>query len=118
MICSVCQSSSFYEDHLGDMCCVVCGTQSQDYIAQSQEIDDAIAFDGEKTVWKSKKKVSRRKKLKGRTQFTNLDYLLACQKCLQLLVEALPLKSDEFSNQVRSFWVNFLFSFTLFHYYY
>jgi hypothetical protein len=28
---------------------------------------------------------------KGRTQFTNLDYLLGFQKCLQLLVEALPL---------------------------
>ena len=90
------------------MCCVIRGTQSQDYIAQSQEIDDhhdaKIAFkknSTEKKLYGNKKEGIQKKETKRITQFTNLDYFFGFQK------------SNEFNDQVRSFWVNFLFSFML-----
>jgi hypothetical protein len=44
MLCTYCNSSEFYEDDHGNYVCKICATQSQDYIAESYEMEDNQGF--------------------------------------------------------------------------
>ena len=44
MNCPSCRGTEFYEDDQGNMVCHICGTQSQEYIAESNDADDGVVI--------------------------------------------------------------------------
>ena len=104
MICSSCQSTKFYEDSQGSMCCEICGIQSQDYLPESNDLfDDEREM--EKVHWISKKKAYTTKKAKKK--YNLYDFLSAYQYCLKMLVLSLPVKDEKLVRYVQSLWVSY-----------
>lgn len=107
--CSVCQNTDFYEDAEGQLSCTMCGVQSQDYLAVSNDLDENVADTrNEKRTWQSRKSVSAAASAKNapkRETASITIYLEVFQYCLKLLVDSVPRRSDRLIDQVKHLWV-------------
>lgn len=50
LVCYTCRGTEFYEDRQGNFTCQRCGALSQDYFAESHEVEDAIHTRGMRTI--------------------------------------------------------------------
>ena len=56
LVCQTCQGVDFFEDRFGGFTCVRCGALSQDFVAESHEVDQLLSTKGLRTI---KRKVVR-----------------------------------------------------------
>lgn len=109
--CAVCQNTNFYEDAEGQLSCAVCGIQSQDFLAVSNDLDENVADNrNEKRKWQSRKSISSEavKPLLKRDNLSTKEYIEVYQYCLKLLVSCVPNGSDRLKDQVKHLWVSLL----------
>jgi uncharacterized Zn finger protein (UPF0148 family) len=112
--CAVCQNTDFYEDGEGQLSCSLCGIQSQDFLAVSNDIDENIADNrNEKRKWQTHKvttpKSDGKKSSKRDNNPSTKEYIELFQYCLKFFVSSVPTGSDHHLSrliaQVKHLWV-------------
>lgn len=113
MICLVCKGTSFYEDSESSLCCRDCGFQSQDYIRESNDINDGLAHlvgptKTERLSFITKKVNRYQRKSRKPKGTTLLEFLLAYQKCLIVMTKSIPYHSNSFIKYIQYLWSEYL----------
>jgi hypothetical protein len=50
LVCHTCQGTDFYEDRHGSFTCQRCGALSQDFFAESHDVEELLATRGMRTI--------------------------------------------------------------------
>ena len=110
MICLVCKSTSFYEDSESTLCCRDCGFQSQDYIPESNDVQDGIfgSTKAERLTFITKKSSRYKRKASKQKGATLFEFLLCYQKCLIDITKSIPHQTYSFVKYVQYLWSEYL----------
>mmetsp|Transcript_7700 Transcript_7700/g.11425 ORF Transcript_7700/g.11425 Transcript_7700/m.11425 type:complete len:677 (-) Transcript_7700:293-2323(-) len=105
MLCSICQSDSFNEDGQGFFFCSMCGTQSQDYFAESFENEHVL---GGKIRSRQVKTPQPVKASPGAPQL--YDYLVVFQAMLRLMMRSVGSVAhvNGLEDVVKDLWFSYL----------
>lgn len=111
-VCANCQGDQYYEDNAGNLICNYCGIQSQDYIAESHEVED---HQPGHTIRRHTFLSSKAKVKKKEYEPELLDYLIVYQYCLQMignsafqLISSNNLPNKDFQMTLKSLWTRYL----------
>src|SRR5690349_1458878 len=119
MLCQICQDTHFYEDGQGNMCCISCGTQSQDYLPESFDVDEGMVAarqGGRMRMLKMKSAASTVKKARVSEETSLRHFLQLFQSSLKLLtaefldagkVEDAAVRQS-FTDCVKTCWIDYL----------
>lgn len=105
--CATCQNTDFYEDAEGQLSCTLCGIQSQDFLAISNDLDENINDTrNEKRKWQRQKATSSRERnVSKQENISSKVYIEVFQYCLKLFVSSMPHDSNRLLGQVKQLWV-------------